>query len=297
MSTAGGTPSESPDGPVVERISASEEIDALPPLRSPSVLLASDDMERAFRAATADSYARQIRFGLATLSLPLLAFASTDYTLFGDTWPFRLLLAMRIAIVTSAVLVARVVRTSPDARLRDRSLLAWWVALSLCVTAIDASRPPTYLLHIAIDVLFVLTAYVLPNRWSHQIGAGVASTLGPVVVFATCKGGLLPTQLALVAISFVYANTIGAILSRHLNAAARTEFVAHTRELEARAKLREISRLLPMCSSCKSIRDSSGQWHKVEEFVHAETGSDITHGLCPDCVRELYPAFKRRVPA
>ncbi len=45
--------------------------------------------------------------------------------------------------------------------------------------------------------------------------------------------------------------------------------------------------LLPICANCKKIRDASGAWHMPEEFFAEHAGLKFTHGLCPDCAREL----------
>ncbi|MBN2688780.1 MAG: hypothetical protein JXR85_11495 [Deltaproteobacteria bacterium] len=50
--------------------------------------------------------------------------------------------------------------------------------------------------------------------------------------------------------------------------------------------------ILPICSQCKKIRDDKGYWHQVEAYVRTHSEADFTHGLCPDCMRELYPDMK-----
>ncbi len=54
----------------------------------------------------------------------------------------------------------------------------------------------------------------------------------------------------------------------------------------------EITRLheiIPICSKCKQVRDDRQFWQKVESYFHEHIGVDFTHGLCPGCVKELYP--------
>ena len=45
----------------------------------------------------------------------------------------------------------------------------------------------------------------------------------------------------------------------------------------------------PICSSCKDIRDESGSWHSIEEFIAGLSEAEFSHSLCPDCARKLYP--------
>ena len=50
--------------------------------------------------------------------------------------------------------------------------------------------------------------------------------------------------------------------------------------------------ILPICSSCKKIRDEHGGWHQIEGYLHQKTGADFSHSICPDCAKKLYPGFK-----
>lgn len=61
-------------------------------------------------------------------------------------------------------------------------------------------------------------------------------------------------------------------------------------ELKAtRARVKVLSGLLPICSSCKKIRDDTGYWNRIEAYIHDHSEADFTHGICPTCARELYP--------
>jgi hypothetical protein len=62
-----------------------------------------------------------------------------------------------------------------------------------------------------------------------------------------------------------------------------------TRDLEAALKnVRQLQGLIPICSSCKKVRDDTGYWGQVEEYISARTDADFTHGLCPDCLEHYY---------
>lgn len=47
--------------------------------------------------------------------------------------------------------------------------------------------------------------------------------------------------------------------------------------------------LLPICSACKNIRDDNGYWNQLEVYIRDHSEAEFTHGLCPDCMRKLYP--------
>ena len=51
---------------------------------------------------------------------------------------------------------------------------------------------------------------------------------------------------------------------------------------------------LPICASCKKIRDDDGQWNHVESYISQQWPITFTHGICPDCVRQLYPQVVKK---
>lgn len=55
--------------------------------------------------------------------------------------------------------------------------------------------------------------------------------------------------------------------------------------------------LLPICARCKKIRDEDGQWQSMESFISSRTPASISHGLCRDCLRLLYPDIAEEVLA
>jgi PAS domain S-box-containing protein len=58
---------------------------------------------------------------------------------------------------------------------------------------------------------------------------------------------------------------------------------------EALAEVRTLSGLLPICSSCKKIRDDQGYWNVLEGYLTKHSDAQFTHGICPDCMVKLYP--------
>jgi hypothetical protein len=63
-------------------------------------------------------------------------------------------------------------------------------------------------------------------------------------------------------------------------------------DLEAAlAQVKTLSGLLPICMSCKKIRDEKGRWHEVEHYVRDHSEADFSHGICPECSARLYPGI------
>jgi len=53
--------------------------------------------------------------------------------------------------------------------------------------------------------------------------------------------------------------------------------------------IKTLSGLLPICASCKKIRDDKGYWNQIEDFISSHTNAKFTHGICSDCAEKIYP--------
>ena len=60
---------------------------------------------------------------------------------------------------------------------------------------------------------------------------------------------------------------------------------------KALAEVKQLSGLLPICASCKKIRDDKGYWNQIETYIHEHSEAKFSHGICPDCFKKLYPDF------
>ena len=57
------------------------------------------------------------------------------------------------------------------------------------------------------------------------------------------------------------------------------------------SELMALKRILPICAHCKKIRNDDQYWHSVEEYFKEHMNLDFSHGLCPECLKKLYPDF------
>lgn len=54
-------------------------------------------------------------------------------------------------------------------------------------------------------------------------------------------------------------------------------------------EIKTLRGLLPICASCKKIRNDDGLWEAVEMYIHKHSEADFTHSICPVCLKKLYP--------
>lgn len=70
----------------------------------------------------------------------------------------------------------------------------------------------------------------------------------------------------------------------------KREMALRQRE-HALAHVRILHGLLPICASCKKIRDDQGYWTQIEAYIKTHSEAEFSHGICPECAKKLYPEF------
>jgi PAS domain S-box-containing protein len=93
--------------------------------------------------------------------------------------------------------------------------------------------------------------------------------------------------------------TVRAVAIRDISERKRAEEERERLLLElqqALAEVKTLSGLLPICASCKKIRDDSGYWQQIEVYIRDHSEAEFTHGLCHDCAAKLYPDLLTSCP-
>ncbi len=82
------------------------------------------------------------------------------------------------------------------------------------------------------------------------------------------------------------------ITERKLYEREREKLIADLQK--AVAEIRTLHGILPICASCKKIRDDAGAWHQMEAYIRDHTDAEFSHGLCAECAQKLYPGFVQK---
>lgn len=65
--------------------------------------------------------------------------------------------------------------------------------------------------------------------------------------------------------------------------------------IEDISELISLRKLIPICANCKKIRNDTDFWENVEEYLTSQMNLNFSHGICPDCMRELYPQIAEAI--
>jgi PAS domain S-box-containing protein len=63
---------------------------------------------------------------------------------------------------------------------------------------------------------------------------------------------------------------------------------------EALATIKTLHGILPICASCKKIRDDKGAWKQIESYISEHSDTEFSHGICPDCAKKMYPEYYKK---
>lgn len=140
------------------------------------------------------------------------------------------------------------------------------------------------------DKRFMAVKWVCENRQTREIEVRVPTPQGDRFYLTTVKPAFGPDGAVLTVLC----------ISKEITERKRIEGEREKVIVElqnALSQIRQLSGLLPICASCKQIRDDKGYWEEVETYLAKYAGVQFTHGICPTCAEDLYPEYmagKRR---
>jgi len=161
---------------------------------------------------------------------------------------------------------------------QPRIMPLYWITCSILIIAADHLTDP----YIQFPILFlvpVTLASVYNGRWW---GVGLAVVM-PWIRFYF-ENRAVPWAVTQEAINTVICVVV--LLGFAILVARTTQ---QTRTLMREVKI--LRGLLPICSFCKKIRSEDNTWVHIEQYVTERSEAQFSHGICPNCLKEHYPAF------
>lgn len=152
------------------------------------------------------------------------------------------------------------------------------------------------------DVLLLDLGLPDSNGMDTLVAAARSCPIGPIVVLT----GLTDELFGIEAVKngaqdyLIKGRISGEILTRSIcYAIERKKLENEEKRLvhelrEAIEKIRTLKGLIPICASCKKIRDDQGYWNQVEVYISEHSEAEFSHGICPDCAEKIYGRFLKR---
>jgi len=139
-----------------------------------------------------------------------------------------------------------------------------------------------------IDHLAVVARRIADGDLSHKADIAAGGEVGDLArSFNKMVDGLLQTSADL---AIKVDELRGEVVAHEQSEHEKERLIG---ELQfALTEIKTLKGIVPICASCKKIRDDQGFWNQIETYVREHSEAEFSHGLCPDCARTLYPEIK-----
>ena len=212
-------------------------------------------------------------------------------------------LAIGLVFAAGAVITYR----SPDYKLLDRIS---WALLIIVIPAmlylrysatLDVNRSEYIDLAFFLDLILVFGVYAALSVGPLIKFASMTLYILGVMILYSLHIELVPGQgkgLVVIVLGYSFVSLMG---FAYVILIAKTRFFAfqslvqekylNSELTDALDKVKTLSGMLPICAHCKKVRDDQGYWEQIEHYITDHSEAEFTHGICPDCARDLFPGI------
>lgn len=169
----------------------------------------------------------------------------------------------------------------------------WSGVMTICVLLVVATLGVDLVLPWggAVSMLYAVAVLVTLRSQSRQLTIRLSIVCSLVTIlgfFYSPPGGMLWMALVNRTLALVVLWGIALLAQQQRVPAAGREQMMGTGE-ETPSTGTSLRGFLPICASCKNVRDDRGSWHQIEVYISAHSEVEFTHSICPDCIRNLSP--------
>lgn len=164
------------------------------------------------------------------------------------------------------------------------------VIIAAALLALDAITPTGLAVWLLQVVLMWITSQ-WANRRQILVVAVLCSAFTVLAFWWSPRAGMetwIATVNLLLSVGAVSAIAHSSILQRTTEEARRK---ASEQAAASEVQVRILTGLLPICSSCKKIRNGRGEWEQMETYISNHSEAQFSHSFCKTCVKQLYPEF------
>ena len=163
-----------------------------------------------------------------------------------------------------------------DGRGRNIQLL-YWFGVMVLILAADYFAGPYIQFPVTYIIPIALVSWHNGSFWGYTF----ALTMSLMRLIFNMFFWTLPWTYTETGLNFIVSLTVFALLVSLFDKVAK-----HNRELSNKVEV--LSGLLPICSSCKKIKNDTENWEQIESYITKKSSASFTHSLCPECKQKLY---------
>lgn len=222
------------------------------------------------------------------------SFAVLDRHVFGDN--ASLVLMVR-AIVLSIALIFLIMALNPKCKkFMDKSSALLILIIGPFCTFLTVMHSPTTFSPYFVGLLFAFTGIFSTAGLGFRYSFFALLLNLPIFELAIHFYSSVPLSVFVLYNFFLISILlIFGFLSYYIEYISRKNFVVNSQLHTSLSQVKKLSGLLPICSSCKKVRDDKGYWEQIETYLKEHSEVAFTHGICPDCMEELYPGMNEKI--
>jgi hypothetical protein len=168
--------------------------------------------------------------------------------------------------------------------LASKNLIYYIMAIATVILAIDYWTGRAIQFSILYIIPIALTAW--SGRPILAYSLAIFLPLARIIFYLFWQGGIV----------FPDSNMIINTLLRIAMLAITAIFVNQARLITGlRQRVKTLEGILPICASCKNIRNENGGYEQIEEYISRHSNAQFSHGICPECMRKLYPGYAEKI--
>jgi hypothetical protein len=244
--------------------------------------------ELAYREHFLDNDIRQLAVTSYAVALLLIAMTIVDLSRLAEEPAFVNGVAIKIILMFIGLGVARIVAVMRQPRVMDLCALLYTALFAVGLLLTYASNDYSGVRITALLVVFIYTAhFAFPVYASYLLPAMTILIVGETaMIFVQNRADLvLDRPVILVAILFAQMMSV---LASSLHHRARYSI------FHALNQVKTLSGFLPICASCKKIRNDEGYYQQIEQYIAENSDAKFTHGICPTCAKDFYGSLSKR---
>ena len=262
-----------------------------------SYQLTPKELELRFRTELLAQDKIQIRIVIIFTLCAAIGFALVDLFYIQNSIPLMISITSRCVILAISISVIWTLSRQSKVEYFDRIVFIWAVVYVSHILVVNAVRPGDYVTIAAFDVLLVFSIFaVVPIPLQLQLISALFFTVGSTVIWLAYKSPTWsPLETGATLSAYYFSFIYGIYLSVRFNRSRRNRFILLEQERKLRAELettlnevKVLRGIIPICASCKKIRDSHGYWKQVESYIGEHSEAQFSHGLCEECADKLY---------
>ena len=201
---------------------------------------------------------------------------------------YHAVVTFSIVVVTILAIMGNLVKMPVQIETGSNSLSVLMIAVIVYAAMFSTRRVLAFVsiifLALTVSLYIFALAHAQPEVHFYLMSATLNHIIVVVMVFC------LSYQNSLITDSALSITQQELEKNAELNQTLEQKVEERTAELKkSMARVKVLSGLLPICASCKKIRDDQGYWKRIEAYIHEHSEAQFSHGICPECAKKIYP--------